>query len=250
MINSRWIHGWRTLTLYFLSLPLYPLSRSVQTTRIAVVSTGVGVESSITQSFRPFSRRRMINGKWTAFIKRFSNQWPLKTLYNTAYLSPIHSHIHTPTAGSSMQGDRQLVGSRYLLSHMPLQDTWSNTALFCLADEQRDSSLSWIGRGEPVRTRGTCGQHQRNQERNVNMRSPEEQMWRGLKNRETTSLIYEGKRLAVFFFVGLKDDWRMPVCKASSGSHYPRDTRLFIPSQNQRSMDSFRDSPTVEQILQ
>ena len=26
----------------------------------------------------------LVNGKWTAFIQRFSNQWPLKTLYNIA----------------------------------------------------------------------------------------------------------------------------------------------------------------------
>ena len=25
-----------------------------------------------------------INGKWTAFILRFSNHWPLKVLYNIA----------------------------------------------------------------------------------------------------------------------------------------------------------------------
>ena len=51
-----------------------------------------------------------VNGKCTAFI-RFYNQWPLKVLYNIAKHSPIHTHIHTPTAESAMQGDSQLAGS-------------------------------------------------------------------------------------------------------------------------------------------
>ena len=33
-----------------------------------------------------------------AFIQRFSNQWSLNVLYNIAQHSPIHAHIHTPTA--------------------------------------------------------------------------------------------------------------------------------------------------------
>ena len=49
--------------------------------------------------------------KWNAFIQCFSNQWPLKTLYNIAQDSPVHTHIHTPTAESTMQGDSQLVRS-------------------------------------------------------------------------------------------------------------------------------------------
>ena len=36
-------------------------------------------------------------------------QWPLKALYNMASPSPIHAHIHTPTAVSAMQGNSQLV---------------------------------------------------------------------------------------------------------------------------------------------
>ena len=50
-------------------------------------------------------------GKWTEFIQRFSNLWPLKALYNTAQHSPIHAHIQTPTAVSTMEGESQLVGS-------------------------------------------------------------------------------------------------------------------------------------------
>ena len=53
----------------------------------------------------------LVNGKRTAFIQRFSNQRPLKALYNTASHSPIHAHIHTPTAESAPQGDSQLVWS-------------------------------------------------------------------------------------------------------------------------------------------
>ena len=53
----------------------------------------------------------MVNGKWTAFILRFSDQWPLKALYIIAQHSPIHAHIHTPTAESTTQGDSQLIGS-------------------------------------------------------------------------------------------------------------------------------------------
>ena len=57
----------------------------------------------------------MANGKWTAFIERFSNQWSLKALYNIAQHSPIHAplhvHIQTLTAVSTTQGDGQLVGS-------------------------------------------------------------------------------------------------------------------------------------------
>ena len=46
-----------------------------------------------------------------AFIQRFSNQWPLKALYNIAPHSPVHAHIHTATVVSTTQGDSQLVGS-------------------------------------------------------------------------------------------------------------------------------------------
>ena len=45
------------------------------------------------------------------FIQSFSNQWPLKALYDTASHSPVHTHIHSLTAESATQGD--------LLSHMP-----------------------------------------------------------------------------------------------------------------------------------
>ena len=51
--------------------------------------------------------------QWTAFIPRFSNQWPLKALCHIASHSPIHADIHTPTAVSSAQGDSQLVGSSW-----------------------------------------------------------------------------------------------------------------------------------------
>ena len=56
------------------------------------------------------AKMRMVNGKWTAFIQRFSNQWPLKALYDAEH-SPIHAHIHPPTAVSTTQGDSQLVRS-------------------------------------------------------------------------------------------------------------------------------------------
>ena len=36
------------------------------------------------------------NGKQTAFIQHFSNQWPLKALYNTAQHSCTHSHTYSP----------------------------------------------------------------------------------------------------------------------------------------------------------
>ena len=49
--------------------------------------------------------------KWTAFIQRSSNQWPLEVLYNTAEHSPIQAHIHTLTASSAVQGDSQLIVS-------------------------------------------------------------------------------------------------------------------------------------------
>ena len=35
----------------------------------------------------------------------------LKALHNIASHSPVHTHIHTPTAMSTMQGDSQLVRS-------------------------------------------------------------------------------------------------------------------------------------------
>ena len=41
----------------------------------------------------------------------FLNQWPLKALYNIDQHSPIHTHIHTLTVASTMQGDSQLVKS-------------------------------------------------------------------------------------------------------------------------------------------
>ena len=44
-----------------------------------------------------------IRGKWTAFIQC--------SKHNIAQHSPIHPHIHTPTAESTMQGDSQLVGA-------------------------------------------------------------------------------------------------------------------------------------------
>jgi hypothetical protein len=36
--------------------------------------------------------------KWTAFIQRFSNQWPIKALYNTI-LPDIYPFMHTFTLG-------------------------------------------------------------------------------------------------------------------------------------------------------
>ena len=51
----------------------------------------------------------LIYGQRTAFIQPFSNQWPIKALYNFASHSPVHAHIHTPTAEeSATQGDSQL----------------------------------------------------------------------------------------------------------------------------------------------
>ena len=40
----------------------------------------------------------MPNGEWTAFIKPFSKQWPLKTLYNYCQTF-THSHTHSHTYG-------------------------------------------------------------------------------------------------------------------------------------------------------
>ena len=40
----------------------------------------------------------------------FSNQWPLKALYNISSHSAIHAHMHTPMAELFMQGDSQLEG--------------------------------------------------------------------------------------------------------------------------------------------
>ena len=45
---------------------------------------------------------------FTALIPHFL----LKALYNTASRSPIHAHIHTPTAESATQGDSQLRSSQ------------------------------------------------------------------------------------------------------------------------------------------
>ena len=53
----------------------------------------------------------LCNGKWAAFIQGFSNQQPLKALYNTASHSPIHAHIHLLTAISVTQGYSQPVRS-------------------------------------------------------------------------------------------------------------------------------------------
>ena len=52
-----------------------------------------------------------LNGKWNAHIPCFSNQWPLKALNNIAQQSPIHAHIHTPTAEAAMQGDSSWSGA-------------------------------------------------------------------------------------------------------------------------------------------
>ena len=52
-------------------------------------------------------QRYVLNGKWTAFIKSFSNQSPLRVFYN--YCQNIHTHTHTPTAVSTLQGDSQLI---------------------------------------------------------------------------------------------------------------------------------------------
>ena len=48
-----------------------------------------------------------LNGKWTAFTQRLSNQWPLNALYDTASHSPVHAHIHTPTASTLRQPAHQ-----------------------------------------------------------------------------------------------------------------------------------------------
>ena len=53
----------------------------------------------------------ILHHKWTAFIPRFYNHWPIKALYNIARHSPIHAYIHTPTAESATQGDSHLVWS-------------------------------------------------------------------------------------------------------------------------------------------
>ena len=43
----------------------------------------------------------MVKGKWTAFIVRFSNRWPLKALYNITQHSLTHAQIHTHDGGVS-----------------------------------------------------------------------------------------------------------------------------------------------------
>ena len=54
---------------------------------------------------------RVVNGKWTAFTihihsLRFSNQWPLKGLYNT--------RTHSPTAGGVNHARRQPARQEWL----------------------------------------------------------------------------------------------------------------------------------------
>ena len=55
----------------------------------------------------------MVNGSCTAFIKRFSNQRPVKTLYGTIRLTFTRSRtqFYTPTTAeeSAPQGDGRLV---------------------------------------------------------------------------------------------------------------------------------------------
>ena len=48
-----------------------------------------------------------VNGKWSAFIQRCSDQCPLKALYDIAQHSPIYAHIHTHTAGGVNHAGRQ-----------------------------------------------------------------------------------------------------------------------------------------------
>ena len=52
-----------------------------------------------------------VRSKRTASIQRFANQRPFKALYNMAQHSPIHAHIHPPTAESTARAHSQLVGS-------------------------------------------------------------------------------------------------------------------------------------------
>ena len=44
--------------------------------------------------FHQSQRVPILIGRWTASTQRFSNQWPLKALNNTASHSPVHPHIH------------------------------------------------------------------------------------------------------------------------------------------------------------
>ena len=69
------------------------------------------------------------------FIQRFSNQRPLNALYNIAWPSTIHAHIHTPTAESTVQGDDRLVGSSRVeasCSGTPLHSARRSLATFRL----------------------------------------------------------------------------------------------------------------------
>jgi len=61
--------------------------------------------SIIARSSEP--HRRMI-GKWTAFISRFSDPWPLKALntINGSH-SPIHTRIHAPMVVVATPGNSQ-----------------------------------------------------------------------------------------------------------------------------------------------
>ena len=54
---------------------------------------------------------RMVNG--LHLFSAFLTSGHSDTLYNTASHSPIHAHIHTPAAESSMQGNSQLVMSSH-----------------------------------------------------------------------------------------------------------------------------------------
>ena len=70
-------------------------------------------------------------------MQRFSNQRPLKALYNAAQHSPIHTHVHThthtPTAGSTVQGGSQRVGSSQgevpcSVTPLTLEELWDQTS--------------------------------------------------------------------------------------------------------------------------
>ena len=77
-----------------------------------------------------------INGKrikWTVFIQRCSNQWPLKGLYNTASISPIYTHIHTPTQSQPHKATASSSGAvrvrRLAQGHLDTLGQWSSTFL-------------------------------------------------------------------------------------------------------------------------
>ena len=79
------------------TLQLYGLQSGATTSRAAASVHGVWIRSSGIITIPP----KPVNGQFTAFIQRFSNQWPVKLLYHIAQ--------HSRTDGSvSIWGQNSL----------------------------------------------------------------------------------------------------------------------------------------------